>query len=119
MARRRRFSETALEARLAEFGDRCADCGIAVGGAAGLEWDHVIPLGLEGADEIDNLEPLCRGCHRAKTRKDVVHIAKAKRMTRRAKGIGRVAQNPMPGSRASPWKRRINKTTVRRNGEDA
>lgn len=84
---RRRFSAKALMARLLEFDGKCAACGCKVGGAAGLEWDHVIPLAMGGDDEIANLEPLCRLCHLAKTRDDARHIAKAKRMQQREAGI--------------------------------
>jgi len=86
---RRRFSEKAYLERLLEFAGKCACCDCKAGGAAGLEWDHVIPLAMGGDDTIDNLEPLCRLCHRAKTKTDVGHIAKAKRMQKRGMGIKR------------------------------
>ena len=84
---RRRFSAKALTERLLSFDGRCVDCGYKVGGPAGLEWDHLIPLAMGGADEIDNLEPRCRPCHRAKSAADAKHIAKAKRMDQRQAGI--------------------------------
>jgi len=31
------------------------------------EWDHVTPLHLGGSDELDDLQGLCRPCHKAKT----------------------------------------------------
>lgn len=86
---RRRFSARTLMTRLLEFSGRCAGCSCKVGGAAGLEWDHIIALELWGEDTIDNLQPLCRGCHRGKTRQDAAHIAKAKRMQQRKAGIKR------------------------------
>lgn len=86
---RRRFPARDLKAKLAEFDDRCAVCRHPVGGAAGLEWDHVLPLEMGGDDELDNLQPLCRPCHRAKTRQDAGHIAKARRMQQRTLGIKR------------------------------
>lgn len=111
---RRRFSERALAARLAEFGGCCAECGMTVGGPAGLEWDHVVPLELGGADEVANLQPLCRGCHCAKTASDVRAIRKAQRQERRQLGVKRTARVVIPGSRASQWKRKLDGTTVRR-----
>ena len=111
---RRRFSAKALMARLIEFGGKCAHCQCKTGGSAGLEWDHIQPLMMGGDDEMANLQPLCRGCHRAKTREDVAHIAKSKRMQQRAAGISRQPRNPVPGSKASPWKRRVDGTVVKR-----
>ena len=36
----------------------------------GLEWDHVDPVANDGVTSLDNLEPRCRPCHRAKTEHD-------------------------------------------------
>ena len=102
---RRKFSARALMARLLEFDGKCAVCGCKVGGAAGLEWDHVVPLALGGDDEIANLEPLCRADHRAKTAQDVKAIRKAERQRQREAGIRRQSRNPLPGSKGSGWKR--------------
>lgn len=46
------------------------------------EFDHVVPLGLGGANSPDNWAALCRQCHRRKTRADLHRIAKAKRQRR-------------------------------------
>ena len=111
---RRRFSAKALLAHLLTFDGRCVDCGHKVGGSAGLEWDHEIPLALGGQDIIENLQPLCRPCHRAKTRADQGHIAKAKRQQQRTMGIRKQPRNPLPGSRASKWKRKMDGSVVPR-----
>lgn len=111
---RRRFSETKLMARLLEFDGRCAECKAKIDMKNQPEWDHVIPLALGGTDTLDNLQPLCRPCHRAKTGTDKGHIAKAGRMNRRAAGIGRTVKHPLPGSRNSKWKKKLDGTVVRR-----
>ena len=36
----------------------------------GLEWDHLDPVANGGVTSLDNLEPRCRPCHRAKTERD-------------------------------------------------
>ena len=105
---RRQFSTRAKAARLLEFNGRCADCECKVGGAAGLDWDHIIPLELGGDDEIENLQPLCKVCHKAKTRGDVKAIRKAERMRQREAGIKRTKRSVLPGSKASGWKRTFN-----------
>lgn len=104
---RRRHSARALAARLLEFDGKCACCGCKIGGAAGLDWDHRIPLAMGGDDTVENLQPLCRACHRAKTATDAGHIAKAKRMNQREAGIRRQPRNPLPGSRDSGWKAKV------------
>ena len=111
---RRRFSAKALMARLQEFNGRCVDCDCKTGGSNGLEWDHIVPLAMHGQDEIDNLQPLCKVCHKAKTRTDKGHIAKAKRMDQRNAGIRRQPSRPLPGSKASGWKQKISGEWVRR-----
>jgi hypothetical protein len=45
-----------------------AECGRRLG----LEWDHVDPVANGGVTHLDNLEPRCRPCHRAKTERDRV-----------------------------------------------
>jgi 5-methylcytosine-specific restriction enzyme A len=51
------------------------------------EYDHRIPCGLGGGNDLDNCMVLLRGHHRTKTTEDVAHIAKAKRRELRHVGI--------------------------------
>jgi hypothetical protein len=44
-----------------------------------VEFDHVIPLSLGGANSLDNWAALCSSCHAVKTKADLKRIAKAKR----------------------------------------
>jgi hypothetical protein len=57
----------------------CFACGQPV---EDVEFDHVIPLGLGGLNNIDNWAALCPRCHRIKTKADLKRIAKAKRQRR-------------------------------------
>ncbi len=47
-----------------------------------VEFDHVVPLGLGGANAPDNWAALCPKCHRRKSIADLKRIAKAKRQRR-------------------------------------
>lgn len=38
--------------------------------AAATDLDHVVPKAKGGTDDPANLQPLCRACHDAKTRRD-------------------------------------------------
>jgi 5-methylcytosine-specific restriction endonuclease McrA len=83
---------------------------------SGLEWDHHIPLAIGGDDDESNLQPLCKGCHRLKTGKDLGTIAKGKRVRQRHLGIRPPSR--FPGSRDSHLRKKIDGTVVdRRTGE--
>jgi len=84
---------------------------------AGKAWDidHILPLALGGTNEPDNLQILCRSCHKTKTaRFDVPRIAKTKRLKARHLGARAPSTRPIPGSRRSPWKRKMDGRVVRR-----
>ena len=81
---------------------------------AGDTWtiEHLRALGLGGADTDDNCAPAHEQCRRLKDKADVSDIARAKR--RKAKHYGLLKPATIPGSRNSPWKRKIDGTTVPR-----
>lgn len=111
---RKKFSARAYAERLLEYNGKCADCGCKVGGANGTEWDHIIALALGGLDAMENLQPLCKACHKAKTAGDIKAIRKSERQRQRTAGISRQSRNPIPGSKDSGWKRKIDGRAVRR-----
>jgi 5-methylcytosine-specific restriction protein A len=111
---RKRFSAKAYMARLGEYGNRCADCKCKTGGAAGLDWDHILPLAMGGDDDLTNLQPLCLGCHRAKTKTDAKDIGKARRMDQRNAGIKRQPRTSILGSVASGWKKTFTGEWIKR-----
>jgi 5-methylcytosine-specific restriction protein A len=77
-------------------------------------YDHIIPDALGGEPTLENCHVVCTACHGEKTTKsDVPTIAKSKRV--RAKHAGIKTGRPMPGSRASGWKRHFDGTVSRRN----
>lgn len=91
---------------------KCAGCGkrLIVGF---FEFDHIQDLQHDGDNELDNWQALCtKPCHRLKTKKGNQAREKADRIAvggRERKGP------PMPGSRDSPWKCKMNGTTERRD----
>lgn len=111
---RRRFATRDLVARMLAFVGCCAECGVKIGPATGLEWDHVIPLAQGGDDALDNLQPLCRACHATKTAQDAGDTARAKRREAKHIGAATPSRAVIPGSRRSPWKKRVDGSAVRR-----
>ena len=57
------------ENKLLATGEKvCAYCGSA---CDSLQWEHIIPRSLGGADTIDNMVLACRGCNLAKGARDL------------------------------------------------
>jgi len=87
---------------------------------AGDPWidEHLRALGLGGTNEPENRGPAHTACADLKTHGkdgDLARIAKAKRMKMRHLGIRSRKGPPIPGSKDSPWKRKMDGTLVRRN----
>jgi 5-methylcytosine-specific restriction endonuclease McrA len=85
-------------------------CRLQVGG---FIYEHVRALELGGADSDDNIRLTCMPCAGEKTRNDHKMAAKAKRV--KAKSLGmKKSKNPLPGSKGSKWKRKMDGTIVPR-----
>jgi 5-methylcytosine-specific restriction endonuclease McrA len=82
-------------------------CGERVEPGQPIDWDHYIPLGLNGAHDYRNLRPLHRDCHRIKTSgskatsagSDIHKIAKVKRLQRKAAGTWKKTKRAWPKGR--------------------
>jgi hypothetical protein len=61
---RKKFTTEDKEQVLDKSDNKCAGCGCI---AKKYEFDHIRPLANGGTDEIDNLQALCKACHRDKT----------------------------------------------------
>lgn len=110
-------SSISTKRRLAIFmagNGHCDICGGKILPGDRWEVSHRIPLALGGADDDSNMFPAHYGCHRASTAQaDVPAIARAKR--REARHIGaKTTKRPMPGSRASGWKKHMDGRVTRR-----
>jgi 5-methylcytosine-specific restriction endonuclease McrA len=80
----------------------------------GVEFDHVDADYFSKDNSLENCAAICVTCHKAKTRSDVKLIAKSKRIQDRELGIKPKPSRPMPGSRASGWKKPFNRPAERR-----
>lgn len=113
MTKRKSLSKSGKVKLFKAHGGICHVCAGKIQVGEAWDADHVIPLEMGGEDGGENLKPAHVKCHRAKTRKDAGDIAKAKR--REANNIGaKQSRNPMPGSKRSGWKKRMDGTVERR-----
>lgn len=79
------------------------------------EVSHDIPLELGGADDDVNRKPAHAKCHRVQTSTiDIPRIAKAKRREARHLGAKAKSSRPVPGSKASGIRKRMDGTVERR-----
>lgn len=95
-----------------------------------FQYDHDTLHALDGSDEFWNLTPRLISAHREKSKVDCAKVAKTKRIraakrladnrgsllhaTARAPRGARMGKAIIPGSKASPYKRKFNGTVERR-----
>lgn len=86
---RQEFSAKTKVEAFNRAGGNCESCGAKLF-VGNTEYDHQIPCGLGGGNDLGNCIVLCRSCHRNKTsRDDVPRIAKAKRNHQHNAGVKR------------------------------
>jgi 5-methylcytosine-specific restriction protein A len=111
---RRSLSTTQRLALFLAAKGQCQACGWRLTPGTRWEIDHIIPAALGGSARSGNQQVLCAACHGSKTaRRDRPALAKAKRVRARHLGATRPA-SIMPGSRRSPWRKRIDGRVERR-----
>jgi len=94
----------------------CCLCGVRI--AAHREaWiiEHPDAIAMGGSDNDADLHPAHEKCRRIKDKEDAKRLAYRNRVIDSGYANKSRARNPMPGSRASKWKRRMDGTTERRH----
>ncbi len=83
---------------------------------AGEDWecDHIKALCNGGENRESNLAPALTEKHQRKTAEDVAERACTDRMAKKHLGIGKRKNRPMPGTKASGWRKRMDGTVERR-----
>lgn len=92
----------------------CPDCGQPIRQGQSVHFDHAVPLADGGEHSEINLRAIHeRPCHKIKTALEALQRAEARTHQKKAYGLTK-SKHPMPGSRASRWKRRMDGTIVER-----
>lgn len=110
----RRHISTTERTRIWERFNRTCQMCFQPTGVKGFDLDHNIPLEIGGDDTEDNLRPLCRPCHKLKTKGDISDIRRAQRREAGHNGAKAPPRRPLPGSKASGWKQKLSGGWVRR-----
>lgn len=76
------------------------------------ETEHIIALINGGENRENNLAPVAIDRHKEKSRQDLKIKSKSYRIRKRNAGIRK--KSKFPGSKDSPWKRKLDGTWVRR-----
>lgn len=99
---------------LLAFDRRCGNCGNTI--RPGKPWtcDHKVALINGGENRESNLQPLCDICNPKKNAADVAEKAEVAATMKHHYGLDKPKGAPMPGSRRSKWKRKMDGTLVRR-----
>ena len=79
-----------------------------------FQYDHITAIINGGGNRESNLWILCDSCHGGKTREDVGIKSRTARIRANHLGLKKPKGRPMPGSRASGWKKRLDGTVVKR-----
>lgn len=106
--------QTVKDRILERQGWRCAHFGTRFTALDKPQFDHITPLEAGGENRETNLQALCSAAHAVKTKAEAGERKLVRR--KRAKHLGFKARSrtPIPGSRDTPWKRRMDGTVERR-----
>ncbi|MDF1769858.1 HNH endonuclease [Maricaulis sp.] len=129
MAKRRKLTRRQKAEIFQAQNGQCIDCGTKLS-VGEVEWDHrkerrmaVDEEDAKAREDLSNFAGICPTCHLAKTAEWAGIHAKAERQggrtgqqARRAAGKTQaIPSGPMPGTKASGWKRKFDGTVERRN----
>jgi hypothetical protein len=93
----------------------CESCPVELNARTGIIFEHVTPDGLGGEPTLENCKVHCRTCADIKTiTEDNPRMAKADRVFKANHGLKSRKGPPMPGSKKSGFKRKMDGSVVRR-----
>ena len=97
-------------------GGKCRDCKVKLRPGMPREYHHIIPANVGGGHELANCWLLCVPCHGVRTTKtDTPQAARTKRIEKAAAGITKPKGKPLPGTKRSGWKKKMNGQVEKRD----
>lgn len=94
---------------------QCEACGVKIRAGMGPHYDHVRPTFFNDDASLENCAVLCKTCHASKTTdQDRPAIDRARRLHEKAIGAREKRSRPLPGSKASGWRKKMDGTVERR-----
>jgi 5-methylcytosine-specific restriction endonuclease McrA len=96
------------------YNDRCIVCTLEIGGKLRAELDHITPLILGGQHRESNLRLVCHECHKKKSAFEMKVKSKVANVRKKLVLGVKKTSRPIPGSRASGIKIKMNGQVERR-----
>jgi len=113
MSDRLEFSKrTKLEAYQRAKG-RCEECGARLD-AGNVDYHHKNECTMGGDNSPENCMAVCKTCHKRITGQRAPVIAKSNRLRARHLNLEKPHGRPMPGTKRSGWRKRMNGKVERR-----
>jgi hypothetical protein len=95
---------------------QCENCGVELNRRTGMIYEHLSADGLGGQPVLENCGCFCKTCADIKTiTEDAPAMVKADRVARKAFGLHKPKGRPMPGSKKSGLKKRMDGSVERRS----
>ena len=111
--RRRLTAKQKVEMFLRHDG-KCCVCGEKINSVHEAWDEHVNPLWLNGDNTADNRAPAHEKCARDKTSREARQRSGVRKVAAKHLGARTPKTRPMPGSKKSPWKKKMDGTVERR-----
>ena len=111
---RREFSRKVRAQAFLRCNGVCEGCGARLK-TGEAEYDHILPCEFDGEATVDNCQVLCRVCHKQKTANDVRALRKSDRIRDKNTSAWKRKSKPIPGSKASGLRKRMNGQVERRD----
>lgn len=100
--------ECHLLAKAGVLGFNVQGCGVQIG-VGNCFFEHIEPSYFAGRNDLDNIAAISRTCWKMKTAKyDIPKIAKTKRQQNMRFGIKSESSTPIPGSKRSVFRKKMN-----------
>lgn len=94
--------------------NRCAITGLEFTPQDPPEFDHIVAIWLKGKNCESNLQAIRKSVHSRKTKTEATVRAKVNRIRNKELKLNKPKSRPIPGSKASGWRKRMDGTVERR-----